>query len=96
MEHLHGISKVSKGVKSKGLRVNEADQDSHQNGCGLSVCIYVGTTVIYICFFQIHICVNLPIYLDLDMIQCMFVHLGDNCIQHFHLGRYIVGYTVRN
>ena len=21
-------------------------------------------------------------------------HLGDNCIQNFHLGRYIVGYTV--
>ena len=24
------------------------------------------------------------------------LHLGDNCIQNFHLGRYIVGYTVRN
>ena len=24
------------------------------------------------------------------------VHLGDNCIQNFHLGRYIVGYTVGN
>ena len=23
-------------------------------------------------------------------------HLGDNCIQNFHLGRFIVGYTVRN
>ena len=23
-------------------------------------------------------------------------HLGDNCIQIFHLGRYIVGYTVGN
>ena len=23
-------------------------------------------------------------------------HIGDNCIQHFHLGRYIVGYTVGN
>ena len=23
-------------------------------------------------------------------------YLGDNCIQNFHLGRYIVGYTVRN
>ena len=22
--------------------------------------------------------------------------LGDNCIQNFHLGRYIVGYTVGN
>ena len=22
--------------------------------------------------------------------------LGDDCIQNFHLGRYIVGYTVRN
>ena len=22
--------------------------------------------------------------------------LGDNCIQNFHLGRYIVGYRVRN
>ena len=24
------------------------------------------------------------------------MYLGDNCIQNFHLGRYIVGYTVRN
>ena len=24
------------------------------------------------------------------------VNLGDNCIQNFHLGRYIVGYTVGN
>ena len=24
------------------------------------------------------------------------VHIGDNCIQNFHLGRYIVGYTVGN
>ena len=24
------------------------------------------------------------------------LQLGDNCIQNFHLGRYIVGYTVRN
>ena len=23
-------------------------------------------------------------------------YLGDNCIQNFHLGRYIVGYTVGN
>ena len=30
------------------------------------------------------------------MFHFMFVHLGDNCIQNFHLGRYIVGYTVGN
>ena len=24
------------------------------------------------------------------------IHLGDNCIQIFHLGRYILGYTVGN
>ena len=30
----------------------------------------------------------------LEIITC--VHLGDNCIQNFHLRRYIVGYTVRN
>ena len=24
------------------------------------------------------------------------IHLGDNCIQNFHLGMYIVGYTVGN
>ena len=24
------------------------------------------------------------------------LHLGDNCIQNFHLGRYIAGYTVGN
>ena len=26
----------------------------------------------------------------------VLMHLGDNCIQNFHLGRYIVGYTVGN
>ena len=26
----------------------------------------------------------------------MVENLGDNCIQNFHLGRYIVGYTVGN
>ena len=26
----------------------------------------------------------------------MLSYLGDNCIQNFHLGRYIVGYTVGN
>ena len=26
----------------------------------------------------------------------MGIHLGDNCIQNFYLGRYIVGYTVGN
>ena len=26
----------------------------------------------------------------------MGIHLGDNCIQNFHLWRYIVGYTVGN
>ena len=26
----------------------------------------------------------------------MECYLGDNCIQNFHLGRYIVGYTVGN
>ena len=26
----------------------------------------------------------------------LVVQLGDNCIQNFHLGRYIVGYTVGN
>ena len=25
-----------------------------------------------------------------------YIYLGDNCIQNFHLGRYIVGYTVGN
>ena len=24
------------------------------------------------------------------------LNLGDNCIQNFHLGRYIFGYTVEN
>ena len=26
----------------------------------------------------------------------MVINLGDNCIQNFYLGRYIVGYTVGN
>ena len=24
------------------------------------------------------------------------IHLGDHCIKNFHLGRYIIGYTVQN
>ena len=28
--------------------------------------------------------------------QNLFHKIGDNCIQNFHLGRYIVGYKVRN
>ena len=31
----------------------------------------------------------------LACISC-YIYLGDNCIQNFHLGRYIVGYTVGN
>ena len=30
------------------------------------------------------------------MLYACWVHLGDNCIQNFHLGRYIVVYTVGN
>ena len=29
-------------------------------------------------------------------IRGRYNYLGDNCIQNFHLGRYIVGYTVGN
>ena len=25
-----------------------------------------------------------------------YMQLGDNCIQNFHLGRYIIGYAVEN
>ena len=32
----------------------------------------------------------------INIISWSDVHLGDNCIQNFHLGRYIVGYTVGN
>ena len=38
--------------------------------------------------------------LRMHNIMCLFrlerPHLGDNCIQNFHSGRYIVGYTVGN
>ena len=30
------------------------------------------------------------------LILVIHIHLGDNCIQNCHLGRYIVGYTVGN
>ena len=45
-----------------------------------------------------HIAGNLMLRL-IDELQCMRVckkNLVDNCIQNFHLGRYIVGYTVGN
>ena len=32
----------------------------------------------------------------LGPLHMLCIHLGDNCIQNFHLGRYIVGYTVGN
>ena len=34
--------------------------------------------------------------IDLAKINKKQRGLGDNCIQNFHLGRYIVGYTVGN
>ena len=37
------------------------------------------------------ICYNLCVY-----VRALARHLGDNCIQKIHLGRYIVGYTVGN
>ena len=37
---------------------------------------------------------NYSVHYDLfDKVLC---YLGDNCIQNFRLGRYIVGYTVLN
>ena len=30
------------------------------------------------------------------LISTFNINLGDNCIQNFYLGRYIVGYTVGN
>ena len=35
-----------------------------------------------------------PLYTD--RLKLRNTNLGDNCNQNFHLGRYIVGYTVRN
>ena len=32
----------------------------------------------------------------LKLIRWVKIYLGDNCIQNFHLGRYILGYTVGN
>ena len=33
---------------------------------------------------------------DVPLLLAWTGHLGDNCIQNFHLGRYIVRYTVGN
>ena len=35
-------------------------------------------------------------YLYIDLLITDFSQLEDNCIQNFHLVRYIVGYTVKN
>ena len=36
-------------------------------------------------------------FLKFNIAKCHYESdLGDNCIQNFHLGRYIVGYTVEN
>ena len=32
----------------------------------------------------------------MTFITTLRTQLGDNCIQNFHLGRYIFGYTVEN
>ena len=38
-----------------------------------------------------------PVSLEVPLCSpCLDLELGDNCIQIFHLGRYIVGYTVGN
>ena len=34
--------------------------------------------------------------LTICTVKSLTIHLGDNCIQNFHLGRYIVRYTVGN
>ena len=40
---------------------------------------------------------NLPTTVTVHTcILCCVFHLGDDCIQNFHLGRYLVGYTVAN
>ena len=33
---------------------------------------------------------------EIDQHEHLRYHLGDNCIQNFHLGRYFIGYTVGN
>ena len=41
--------------------------------------------------------ISLPFFVDLSVFKtyCLFgvLELGDNCIQNFHLGRYIIGFT---
>ena len=39
-------------------------------------------------------CIKCADYIDIIVHQNLY--LGDNCIQNFHFGRYIVGYTVGN
>ena len=40
---------------------------------------------------HMHTCMN---RINLFVLQNVSIYLGDNCIQNFHLRRYIVGYTV--
>ena len=48
-------------------------------------------------FFQrVYWAVRTLIRLILEEQSDLVLQLGDNCIQNFHLGRYIVGYTVGN
>ena len=37
-----------------------------------------------------------PVGLNVLLLVCDFIYLGDNCIQNVHLGRYIVGYMIGN
>ena len=48
---------------------------------------------------NLFLCLSPFLYLDLYYVlgdDTLIGYLGDNCIQNFHLGRYIVGITVGN
>ena len=49
-----------------------------------------------ICFTEMHQQNHKAIYSTIIFFFSNSNHLGDNCIQIFYLGRYIVGYTVGN
>ena len=79
---------MSKGAKIRN-RYNQVPHLTQDKS------LFLDGTKIKLCA-TIDICLCLPSCLEHLLKSCKVNQLGDNCIQKFNLGRYIVGYTVGN
>ena len=64
--------------------------------CSILFYIFIVFYLLYTLYFLCSLFVMLYICYVLCLLCSILLKLGDNCIQNFHLGRYIIGYTVGN